>query len=152
MGRFHWVLFLAFFPVCYISCATCFAVAPTETAIIDENGHSLASLFAGLPLRALHDPPRLRQSHLPSVQCKGSARQVDATALVENGRPAPCPADTVCSGECLCPYPIGIACCNEYEAYNFEYECGECTGEGDYDHYYTCPNGSCCWLAINCHE
>lgn len=151
MGRL--VLFLAFLPVCSIFSETCFAGAPTETAIIDENGHSLTSLFAGLPPRALHVPPKLKQPQLQSVQCTGSVRQVDPTALVENGRPpAPCPPPTVCSGDCLCPYPIGIGCCNEFEAYNFEYECGECSGQGDQDYYYSCQNGSCCWIAIPCND
>lgn len=149
MGRFHWVLFLVFAAICSNLSSPCFAGAPT--VIIDENGRGLTSLFAGLPRRALYDPPRSRQARLQSVQCTGAAQQADPIALVENGRPpAPCPPPTECSGTCLCPYPIGIACCNEFEAYNFEYECGECTGDGDQDYYYTCQNGSCCWIAIPC--
>ena len=149
MTRFHRVLlFVCFASYCICSCAPCLAGVPT--VIIDEKGHSLASLFAGLPPGGLYDPPHTRQPRLQSVRCTGSGRRADATALVENARvAAPCPDPTECSGNCICMEEIGTACC-DVEVYDFHYDCGSCQGGGDKDVYVSCPNGSCCWTAYPC--
>lgn len=148
MARFRpLLLFVCFTSCCIGTCIPCLASPPT--VIIDEKGHSLASLFDGLLAGALHDPPRQRP-RLQSVRCVGSVRKGDGPALVENGRvAAPCPNPTACSGNCICMEPIGPACCG-VEVYNFYFNCGACQGGGDEDVYVECPNGTCCWSAYPC--
>jgi hypothetical protein len=125
--------------------------------IIDASGAELASLFVGLaPHDASFQPSPVARAPRPR-DCHGQTKNPPALRdpLLNNLKaagqklapPQTCQGTTDCTGECICVYPIGSACCSNTS--NFRYDCDECEGFGEQDTYHSC-NGSCCWSARGC--